>query len=344
MTAVARRQGGSRAGQGRSGPVGAGSGRSGRCARYAQTPGPRGVYTRASTMSQYDTTLDPSASNTSHYQLLDLVGGNKTVLDVGCATGYLAEALVARGCTVSGIEYDAEAAEQARPFLDHLVVGDLTRMDFAAEFGERRYDVVVLGDVLEHLAYPAPVLAGLTTLLAPGGSVVISMPNVSHGSMRLALLQGSWDYRELGLMDRTHIRFFTRRTLLDLVRGAGLTAVDVRTTVRDPLDSEVVVDAARLPAGVVEWVRAQPDASTYQFIVRAVLDDATGAVEAARSEREDLRARLTAAEERAARLDADLDEARRGLDVLRSTKTLRALAVPRAVYGRVRAAVRGWTS
>ena len=291
-------------------------------------------------MSQYDTTLDPAASNTSHYQLLDLVGGNKTVLDVGCATGYLAEALVARGCTVSGIEYDEQGAEKARPFLDHLVVGDVTRMDLAAEFGDRRYDVVVLGDILEHLADPAPVLAGLTRLLAPGGSVVISMPNVSHGSMRLALLQGSWDYRDLGLMDRTHIRFFTRRTLLDLVRGAGLTPVEFRTTVRDPLDSEVVVEPARLPEGVVEWVRSQPDASTYQFIVRAVRDDATGAVEAARSEREELRQRLSAAEQRADRLAADLADAQRGIQELRSTRTLRALAAPRAAYGRLRSAVR----
>src|SRR5665648_1008225 len=75
-------------------------------------------------MSQYDTTLDLTVSNTSHAQIIDLIGGNKTVLDVGCATGYLAQALRARGCTVSGVEYDAEAAEMARPHLDLLVVGD----------------------------------------------------------------------------------------------------------------------------------------------------------------------------------------------------------------------------
>ena len=67
-------------------------------------------------MSKYDTELDPANANTSHAQILDLVGGNKRVLDIGCATGYLARALVAQGCTVSGVEYDADAAERRGQF------------------------------------------------------------------------------------------------------------------------------------------------------------------------------------------------------------------------------------
>ena len=86
-------------------------------------------------MSQYDTTLDLSVSNTSHAQVVSLVPAGSDVLDVGCATGYLAEALNQRGCTVSGVEYDAEAAEKARPHLDHLVVGDLNTMDIDAALG-----------------------------------------------------------------------------------------------------------------------------------------------------------------------------------------------------------------
>ncbi len=294
-------------------------------------------------MSQYDTTLDPTVSNNSHSQILDLVGGNRTVLDVGCATGYLAQALNLQGCTVSGIEYDAEAAEEARPHLDHLVVGDVTTMDLAAEFGDRRYDVIVFGDLLEHLADPAPALARLTSLLAPGGSVVVSMPNVAHGSVRLALLQGRWDYQTLGLLDRTHIQFFTRRTLLDLLHGAGLTALEVRTTVKDPLASEVAVDPDLLPPGVVDWVRAQPDALTYQFLVRAVRDDAVGAVDAARREREELRARLAEAEAGLAEQREARERAEADVRALQATKTLRLLAVPRAAVARARGILGGST-
>ena len=285
----------------------------------------------------YDTSLDRSVSNNSHTQLLDLVGGRKTVLDVGCATGYLAEALAGQGCTVSGIEYDAAAAELARPFLDHLVVGDLATMDLAEELGDRRFDVILLGDVLEHLMDPGPVLARLVTLLAPAGSVVISVPNVSHGSVRLALLQGRWEYRDLGLLDRTHVRFFTRHTLLEMLRGAGLVAAEIRTTTMDPLAAEVVVDANRLPAGVVDWVREQPDAQTYQFLVRAVVDDAAGAVDAARRERAELSDAPAQAHEQVTRLAAELDQARSDVAALRSTRTMRLLSGPRAVYGRLRA-------
>jgi len=287
-------------------------------------------------MSQYDTTLDPAATNTSHGLLLALVGGNKRVLDVGCATGYLAEALGQRGCTVSGVEYDAGAAEKARPFLDHLVVGDVITLDLDAAFGDRRYDVIVLGDVLEHLPDPEPVLARLTGLLAPRGSVVISVPNVTHGSLRLALLQGRWQYRDLGLLDRTHLRFFTRESLLTMLGSAGLAVVELRTTTLDPLGSEVEVDAAALPPGVVDWVREQPDAMSYQFVLRAVRDDAEGAALAAARERDELRQRVRDLEARASTAVAERDAAVAGLATLEQTVTLRVLRPVRRRWGALR--------
>lgn len=294
-------------------------------------------------MSQYDTTLDPGVANNSHTQILDLVGGGKTVLDVGCATGYLAEALTRQGCTVSGIEYDAEAAAQAAQHLEHVSVGDVTTMDLGAELGDRRFDVIVFGDLLEHLPDPEPVLARLVEFLAPGGSVVISMPNVAHGSVRLALLQGTWEYQELGLLDRTHLRFFTRATLLRMLRSAGLSAVEVRTTVKDPLAAEVAVDAGLLPPGVVDWVRSQPDALTYQFLVRAVRDDADGAVESGRREREELAAALAAAQRRGSDLEAALARAEQDLDTIRATRSYRLLGWPRALYARLRSTAGGPT-
>jgi 2-polyprenyl-3-methyl-5-hydroxy-6-metoxy-1,4-benzoquinol methylase len=292
-------------------------------------------------MSQYDTTLDPSVSNNSHAQLLDMVGGNKTVLDVGCATGYLGAELVDRGCTVDGVESDVEAAAKAAAVLRRVVVGDLAVLDLEHELEGQRYDRIVCGDVLEHLAEPAPVLRRLVGLLAPGGSVVISIPNVSHGSIRLALLQGRWEYQDLGLLDRTHIRFFTRRTLLELLHGAGLAAAEVRTTVKDPLASEVQVDPQDLPPGAVDWVRAQPDAMTYQFLVRAVPDDSVAAVDAVRARAEGLAEELAVARARATELEAELARARNDLSVLRTTRAMRALELPRRLYGRARRAVGG---
>ncbi|RMI13260.1 class I SAM-dependent methyltransferase [Cellulomonas triticagri] len=291
-------------------------------------------------MSQYDTTLDLSVSNTSHAQVLSLVPAGSEVLDVGCATGYLAEALVARGCTVSGIEYDPEAAEKARPHLDHLVVGDLSTMDVAAEFEGRTYDVLVFADVLEHVAEPAEVLRGLLALLRPGGSVVMSIPNVAHGSLRLALLQGRWQYTKVGLLDRTHIRFFTRKSVLELLDETGLAAADFRTTFRDPLSADVDVDVDALPPGAVEWVRQQEDAQTFQFVVRAVRDDADAALSRAVSEREVLRSQVAALRASAEQARGERDQAVASLREVQSTLGWRLLRVPRSVYGRLRGGAR----
>lgn len=289
-------------------------------------------------MYQYDTTIDPAAENTSHGLLLELVGADRRVLDLGCATGYLAEALGAAGCTVSGVEYVPEAAEKARPFLDRLVVADLNELDLVAEFGAGSFDTLVFGDVLEHLIDPLAVLRGAVPLLAPGGSVVISIPNVTHGSLRLALLQGRWQYTETGLLDRTHVRFFTRRSLLELLASAGLASVDFRRTTADPLGVEVRIDPENLPDGVVEWMNAQPDADTYQFVVRAVVDDAEAAVSQMARRSADVEARLERAErelaaERAARITAERD-----IEAMRSTIGFRALSTPRRWYAAARRA------
>ena len=220
-------------------------------------------------MSVYQATVDPAERNTSHTMMLELVGSDKAVLDVGCASGYLAEALGKNGNVVSGIEYDAGDAEKARPFLAELVVADLNTVDLAEQFPPASFDVVVFGDVLEHLMYPISVLRASLALLRPGGTVVISIPNVAHGAVRLSLLQGRWDYTPTGLLDRTHVRFFTFDTLLAMLEEVGLSVTELRSTVADPLATEVQVDGDVLPPEAVDWVRHQAHAQAYQFVLSA---------------------------------------------------------------------------
>ena len=232
-----------------------------------------GAHEEAVGVSNYNTDVDPSVRNSSQTIELEMVGPDKDVLDVGCATGYLAAALGKQGCRVSGIELDAEAAEEARPHLVSLVVGDIAETDFVAEFGEGTFDAVVFGDVLEHLVEPRKVLASALPLLRPGGSVIISVPNVAHGSLRLALLEGRWNYTPVGLLDSTHVSFFTRATLAAMLADAGLQVDEARATILDPLQTEVEVDDEALPRGIVQWVREQRDAMVYQFVVRASVGD-----------------------------------------------------------------------
>ncbi|MGA9748845.1 MAG: class I SAM-dependent methyltransferase [Nocardioides sp.] len=220
-------------------------------------------------MSRYETDIDLGNPNTSHTQVVELVGFGKVVLDVGCATGDLARALNGRSCRVSGFEIDGEAAEKARPDLERLVIGDLNDAPLSAQFKPGEFDVIVFADVLEHLGDPRATLRDALSLLGPEGRVIVSIPNVTHGSLRLALLQGRWRYTETGLLDHTHVRFFDRAGLLRLFEESGLVVEELRSTVADPLRVEVAVDAESIPAEVVEWVRDQPDALNYQFVASA---------------------------------------------------------------------------
>lgn len=222
-------------------------------------------------MTVYEAVVDSSDANISHTLIVEEVGSDKTVLDVGCATGYLAEALGRNGCTVSGIEYSTEAAEAARAHLDQLVVADLNAVTLADAFSGRSFDTVVFGDVLEHLLDPAAALRSAASLLAPGGKVVVSIPNVAHGSVRLALLAGRWNYVDRGLLDATHIRFFTYETLQDLLWDSGYVLESARSTVVDALATEIHIPSGVLSPEVVDWVRSRPYADAYQFVVTARL-------------------------------------------------------------------------
>jgi methionine biosynthesis protein MetW len=220
-------------------------------------------------MSRYRVDIEPSNPNDSHFQVVQLVGSGHDVLDVGCADGDVGRLLQETGNRVSGLDRDAEAAEKARADLERVVVADLDTSSLLDHFEAASFDVVVLADVLEHLREPERALREATELLREGGRLVLSVPNVAHGALRLALLQGRWTYTEAGLLDRTHLHFFTRTSLLQLLEGVGLAVDDLRATVADPLGVEVELEPDRIPATLVEWVRHQPDALHYQFVLTA---------------------------------------------------------------------------
>lgn len=233
-------------------------------------------------MSFYKTTVDTRVRNSSHTIIVDLVGEGMSVLDVGCASGYLGAGLIARGCEVSGVELDPEDARKARDVLREVKVANLNDAALDDLFEPASFDRVVFGDVLEHLLDPARALRSAVRLLRPGGAVVLSVPNVAHGSVRLALLQGRWQYTDTGLLDRTHVSFFTYESLMATLHAEGLVVTDLRATVFDALGTEVQVDGEVLPDAVVDWVRHQPYADVYQFVLSASRAEDVSAPEATR--------------------------------------------------------------
>ena len=197
-------------------------------------------------------------------------GRGRRLLDVGAADGLLSRHLTARGWKVTGIEADPALAAAAAPHCERMVVAHLDR---GVPPLDGDFDVVVCGDVLEHLADPAAVLVALTRLLTAGGHVVISVPNVAHLWIRLSLLAGRFDYVDRGILDRTHLRFFTRRTLEALVAGAGLEIMR-RAVTPVPLVLAVpprwhgrMLDAVHAASAAA--TRALPRLLGYQFVVLA---------------------------------------------------------------------------
>jgi 2-polyprenyl-3-methyl-5-hydroxy-6-metoxy-1,4-benzoquinol methylase len=229
------------------------------------------------------TPFDFNDHNDSHVLAVASVPPGSRVLDVGCGDGFVAGLLKDRGCTVVGIDVDPTAIEIASHACDRAVVVDLEshlEAQLAAIFGAdpdspEQFDVVLFLDVVEHLRQPESVVSAITsTYLAPHGRAIFSIPNVGHGAVRLALLNGNFEYTEHGLLDYTHLKFFTRSSVRSLVAKAGLCPVVETTTQRAIDGTEIPVDLDQVDPGVLQAITADPDATAYQFILIATHEHA----------------------------------------------------------------------
>jgi 2-polyprenyl-3-methyl-5-hydroxy-6-metoxy-1,4-benzoquinol methylase len=210
-----------------------------------------------------------SDPHSSHSLILSIAGtgAGRRLLDVGAAHGYLAAALRAQGFRVTGIEADGvlgvEAAKQCDDFL--LLDLDQPLPGFAEPF-----DLMVFGDVLEHLKEPATVLCSLLANLRDNGQVIISLPNVANIYVRLSLLIGRFDYQDRGILDRTHLHFYTRKSFLKFLNTAGL---EIETLTATPIPLPLVAPPRYQGAlfsllhSVNAWLaRHWPTLFGYQFV------------------------------------------------------------------------------
>ncbi len=226
----------------------------------------------------YDLTVDPDAENNTHAYALEMIGHNKSVLEVGCATGYFTKALTEQGCKVVGMELNAEAAKVAESWAERIVVGNANDASVWDLVDDESFDVITFGDVLEHLQDPLAVLQMAKHKLRQTGFVVTSLPNVAHGDVRLSLLHGAFPYRETGLLDRTHVRFFTLESIREMLREAGLVTVDTQRVTVPLFSTELGLKKDDYSDAVLDEIRGDSEFETYQYVMKSVIDNGSQAV------------------------------------------------------------------
>jgi O-antigen biosynthesis protein len=196
------------------------------------------------------------------WRLIRWVGSEKRVLELGCATGYISQRLAESGCEVVGIEIDREVAEVARRFCHSVHVSDLNSTDWINCLDGQTFDVILMGDVLEHLVNPDMILRAIRALLRPSGYLVVSLPNVVHWITRIKFVLGRFEYESAGTLDSTHLRFFTPKTARKLIEDAGY-----RITAFHPAIGGRLSGQAR---PVWQWLAARfPSLFAYQLLFEA---------------------------------------------------------------------------
>ncbi|RJR21276.1 MAG: class I SAM-dependent methyltransferase [Nitrospiraceae bacterium] len=177
-----------------------------------------------------------SGMGLKYKQVLELTRGDQSVLEVGCHSGYLGEVLKKRGNKVWGVEINREAARSAEQFYEKVFTGSIEDQNIWDAIS-RKYDVILFLDVLEHLVNPRSVLVKSRELLYPGGFIIATIPNVASYGVRKELLFGRYDYQDSGVLDKTHLRFFTFYSARQFIKDCGYSVVDWSVTKCDlPLE------------------------------------------------------------------------------------------------------------
>lgn len=218
-------------------------------------------------MQKYDHELDMMSENSAALVLREISTGSK-VLELGPATGYMTRYMKEQlNCSVYCIEYDPNSAEQASVYSEKMIVSDLE--DFSVwtkQLSGEKFDYILCVDVLEHLRDPHSVLNEVVKYLEADGTVIASIPNISHNAIIMSLLQGEFKYNQLGLLDNTHVKFFTKESIVEMLNEAGLEIVKMKATKARPEETEFHKRYEEFPESVQDYLLSNSEGHAYQYI------------------------------------------------------------------------------
>ena len=214
------------------------------------------------------------SKGSSHYHVTRMVGAGQNVIDIGCGEGYLAAELKKLDNHITGIDALPTASETSS--LDRYYSADLDDgiSNVIRQLRGERFTRALLLDVLEHLKRPEKILDECHEILDPNGQLIISVPNVANFTVRLALLFGEFNYTERGILDKTHLRFFTRKTARKMVESRGyrvlkeqLTVIPVELICKMPARSLLMRALNRL-FRMLTWIAPSPFGYQIMFVVQ----------------------------------------------------------------------------
>jgi 2-polyprenyl-3-methyl-5-hydroxy-6-metoxy-1,4-benzoquinol methylase len=221
---------------------------------------------------RYAYTVDLGDEGHAATHVVRLVGQRKTVLEIGSGPGSITRYLRDPGqCRIVAVEIDPDAAALVAPYCEAVLRIDLNDPAWTSQLGAYTdgFEVVVAADVLEHLYDPWNALRQIRGLLRQDGHVVVSLPHAGHNVVVASLLNADLEYRENGLLDRTHIRFFGMRNIQSLFEDSGFRIVDVGFVMRAPEITELAHQWQALPRNLQRSLSDNPYGCVYQVVVKA---------------------------------------------------------------------------
>ncbi len=218
--------------------------------------------------------------NTSYYyrfsrpDLQSLVPSDaQSILDIGCGNGMVGGALKNRQqCRVVGIELSKPAAREAKKILDKVITGNVEKYSTLLQLQDESFDCIILGDILEHLNEPVQLINQLKRFLRPNGCLVLSIPNIGHWSIWQGLLAGEWQYSDAGLLDKSHLRFFTRKSIIRFLTDAEYEISELKGVMIS--NEEIINEISKVARAcdVFDGSLTQ-ELSIYQFLAKAKAAD-----------------------------------------------------------------------
>ena len=225
-------------------------------------------------MLKYEANPDEYSSHEQILRILYKLPKGNCILDVGTARGFLGQRLVGNGYYMVGIERDHGSGKIACKYYDEFLIADVESTPFCFT---RKFDAIVLADILEHVREPLDVVIQLRPWMRDRGKIIISVPNVANIYVRFSLLLGKFDYTERGILDETHVRFFTWESINTLLRKASLSVIEFSVT---PIPLPMIIQATGegKPLHLIHkmnWFMARmwKTLFAYQFIIVATVGD-----------------------------------------------------------------------